>query len=105
MLFVVTSCSKNDSADSNNIDSDLPYISTNINSILFEDTMITKSSTTKSIIISSKNINSNINISVSDEFELSTDNTTFGKTLSIMSLIHISEPTRQDEISCGVFFL
>tara|TARA_B110000008_G_scaffold137198_1_gene139170 strand:+ start:992 stop:2353 length:1362 start_codon:yes stop_codon:yes gene_type:complete len=83
ILFVVTSCSKNDSADSNNIDSDLPYISTNINSILFEDTMITKSSTTKSIIISSKNINSNINISVSDEFELSTDNTTFGKTLSI----------------------
>ena len=56
MLFVVTSCSKNDSADSNNIDSDLPYISTNINSILFEDTMITKFSTTKSIIISSKNI-------------------------------------------------
>ena len=84
ILIFFTDCSKGDSSENNmDFNSDLPYISLNKSFLSFEDTMLTKSSITKSILISSKNLNSNINISISDGFELSIDNTTFQEKISL----------------------
>ena len=84
ILLIITNCSKEDASQSNNnSNTDLPFISSNKSSLTFDDTMLTKTSITKTILVSSKNLNSNINISVSSGFELSVDNTKFEKSLSL----------------------
>ena len=53
ILIFFTDCSKGDSSENNmDFNSDLPYISLNKSFLSFEDTMLTKSSITKSILIS-----------------------------------------------------
>ena len=62
---------------------DLPSISVDKTSITFDDTMITKSSTTASVFIQSKNVESAVNVISSEGFEISVNNLDFGNSLTI----------------------
>ena len=59
-------------------------------SLNFEDTMVSKSSSAASILVESKNVNSTVEISVTDGFEISSDNLNFGNSLELKSakLLH-----------------
>ena len=81
-LLVIASCSKDEaSSDGNNVtENKTPTLNTNKTAIEFEDTQITKSSTTNTFSISSQNLNSDITVSVGDNFEISDNNISFTNT-------------------------
>ena len=84
LIFLVLSCGGGDESSSDVvIPPDLPSISVDKTSITFDDTMVTKSSTTASVFIQSKNIESAVNISSSEGFEISLNNLDFGNSLTI----------------------
>ena len=82
-LLVIASCSKDEgSSDGNNvIENKNPTLNTSKTAIEFEDTQITKSSTTNTFSISSQNLNSDITVSVGDNFEISDNNISFTNTM------------------------
>ena len=84
-LLVVASCSKDESSlGSNNvIENKTPTLNTNKTNIEFEDTQITKSSTTNTFYISSQNLNSDITVSVGDNFEISENNISFTNSITV----------------------
>ena len=84
LIFLVLSCGGGDESSSDVvIPPDLPSISVDKTSITFDDTMVSKSSTTASVFIQSKNIESAVNISSSEGFEISLNNLDFGNSLTI----------------------
>ena len=84
LIFLVLSCGGGDESSNDVvIPPDLPSISVDKTSITFDDTMVTKSSTTASVFIQSKNIESAVNISSSEGFEISLNNLDFGNSLTI----------------------
>jgi len=84
-LLVIASCSKDEgSSDGNNvIENKTPTLNTSKTSIEFEDTQITKSSTTNTFSISSQNLNSDITVSVGDNFEISDNNISFTNSITV----------------------
>ena len=71
LIFFITSCG---GSDENGNDSPIPQnpaIIVDKTSISFDDTMVSKSSSASSIFIESKNVDSGLNISSSDGFEIS----------------------------------
>ena len=84
LIFLVLSCGGGDESSNDVvIPPDLPSISVDKTSITFDDTMVSKSSTTASVFIQSKNIESAVNISSSEGFEISLNNLDFGNSLTI----------------------
>ena len=80
-LILVYSCSKDDGGggDDNVVVVKTPTVNVNKTSIQFDDTMITKSSNSSTISVSSQNVNSEVNLATSGEFELSKDNLVYSK--------------------------
>jgi hypothetical protein len=84
LIFLVLSCGGGDESSNDVvIPPDLPSISVDKTSITFDDTMITKSSTTASVFIQSKNVESAVNVISSEGFEISVNNLDFGNSLTI----------------------
>ena len=82
ILFLI-SCSGGDDSTVDEIIPQTPSIIVDKTSLNFEDTMVSKSSSTASILVESKNVNSTVEISVTDGFEISSDNLNFGNSLTI----------------------
>ena len=82
ILFFI-SCSGGDDSTVDEIIPQTPSIIVDKTSLNFEDTMVSKSSSTASILVESKNVNSTVEISVTDGFEISSDNLNFGNSLTI----------------------
>ena len=82
ILFFI-SCSGGDDSTVDEIIPQIPSILVDKTSLNFEDTMVSKSSSAASILVESKNVNSTVEISVTDGFEISTDNLNFGNSLTI----------------------
>ena len=84
LIFLVLSCGGGDESSNDVvIPLDLPLISVDKTSIAFDDTMITKSSNTASVFIQSKNVESSVNVTSSEGFEISVNNLDFGNSLTI----------------------
>lgn len=60
-----------------------PVITTNLASISFDDTMVLTTSASTALTVSADNLESEIQISVSERFEISADDMTFGNSLTI----------------------
>ena len=73
ILFFI-SCSGGDDSTVDEIIPQTPSIIVDKTSVNFEDTMVSKSSSAASILVESKNVNSTVEISVTDGFEISSDN-------------------------------
>ena len=82
ILFFI-SCSGGDDSTVDEIIPQTPSIMVDKTSLNFEDTMVSKSSSAASILVESKNVNSTVEISVTDGFEISSDNLNFGNSLTI----------------------
>ena len=82
ILFFI-SCSGGDDSTVDEIIPQTPSIIVDKTSLNFEDTMVSKSSSAASILVESKNVNSTVEISVTDGFEISSDNLNFGNSLTI----------------------
>ena len=83
-LILVYSCSKDDGGGGDDvIVVKTPTVNVNKTSIQFDDTMITKSSNSSTLSVSSQNINSEVNLATSGEFELSKDNLVYSKSLTL----------------------
>ena len=82
ILFFI-SCSGGDDSTVDEIIPQTPSIIVDKTSVNFEDTMVSKSSSAASILVESKNVNSTVEISVTDGFEISSDNLNFGNSLTI----------------------
>ena len=82
-VILLTSCGGSDDSSNDEIIAEIPSIIVDKTSISFDDTMVSKSSSTSSILIESKNISSTVEISVTDGFEISSDNLNFGNSLTI----------------------
>ena len=82
-VVLLTSCGGSDDSSSDEIIAEVPSIIVDKTSISFDDTMVSKSSSTSSILVESKYVNSTVEISVTDGFEISSDNLNFGNSLTI----------------------
>ena len=82
ILFFI-SCSGGDDSTVDEIIPQTPSIIVDKTSLNFEDTMVSKSSSAASLLVESKNVNSTVEISVTDGFEISSDNLNFGNSLTI----------------------
>ena len=82
ILFFI-SCSGGDDSTVDEIIPQIPSIIVDKTSLNFEDTMVSKSSSAASILVESKNVSSTVEISVTDGFEISSDNLNFGNSLTI----------------------
>ena len=82
-VVLLISCGGSDESSSDEIIVELPSIIVDKTSISFDDTMVSKSSPTSSILIESKNVSSTVEISVTDGFEISSDNLNFVNSLTI----------------------
>ena len=83
-LILVYSCSKDDGGGGDDVVVvKTPTLNVNKTSIQFDDTMITKSSNSSAFSVSSQNVNSEVNLATSGEFELSKDNLVYSKSLTL----------------------
>ena len=82
-IFLILSCGGDESSTNEVIPPQIPTITVDKTSISFDDTMITKSSTTASVFIQSKNVESSVNVTSSEGFEISVNNLDFGNSLTI----------------------
>ena len=82
-IFLILSCGGDESSTNELIPPQIPTITVDKTSISFDDTMITKSSTTASVFIQSKNVESAVNVTSSEGFEISVNNLDFGNSITI----------------------
>ena len=82
LAFVFVYCSK-DGSDSSDQNIAIKSITVNPSSIDFSDTMITNNSAAKTVNVTPYNLDSNITITVSGDFGISSDNINFSNSLSI----------------------
>jgi len=82
-MFLILSCGGDESSTNEVVLPQNPTIITDKTSISFDDTMVSKSSSASSILIESKNVDSSLNISSSDGFEISFNNLDFSNSLTI----------------------
>ena len=82
-IFLILSCGEDESSTNEVVPPQIPTITVDKTSISFDDTMITKSSTTASVFIQSKNVESSVNVTSSEGFEISVNNLDFGNSLTI----------------------
>ena len=83
LIFLILSCGGDESSTNEVVPPQIPTITVDKTSISFDDTMITKSSTTASVFIQSKNVESSVNVTSSEGFEISVNNLDFGNSLTI----------------------
>ncbi len=82
-IFLILSCGGDESSTNEVVPPQIPTITVDKTSISFDDTMITKSSTTASVFIQSKNVESSVNVTSSEGFEISVNNLDFSNSLTI----------------------
>lgn len=84
LIFLVLSCSGgDDSTQDEVVTPQNPAIIVDKTSISFNNTMVTKSSNAITLLVESKNVDTSLNLSVSDGFEMSIDNLSFSNTLTV----------------------
>ncbi len=107
-ILTVLACSDGaDKGDSANID--IRSITVYPESIRFSETMISKSSAIKNINVTPNNLDSNIEVNVAGDFQISSDNVTFSNTISLdgnkMTTIYVRfQPTEIGEITSDLIF-
>ena len=102
LLFLTCGSNSDTSAtDPENIN---PSLSSNRSSLSFEDTMVSLKSDSKLITLTSSNLSSDILIDVSDDFEVSNDNTNFFNSLSISPSATMNLYVRFSPIDTGNSF-
>jgi len=79
MLFT---CGSDEDSENSNVIVLPTSITTNINTLSFENTMVTQSSQSQVIIISAENVSSEINVNSPDGYEISLDNNSFSGNIS-----------------------
>ena len=82
LCLLFFACGSSDESDNDNIINMPSNISVNLNSISFENTMVSQVSESKVFIITTENITSGIEIISPDGYEISNDNTTFSQNIS-----------------------
>ncbi len=82
-IFLILSCGGGESSTNEVVIPQTPTIIVDKTSISFDDTMVSKSSSAASVLIESKNVDSSLNISISDGFEISFNNLDFSNSLTI----------------------
>jgi hypothetical protein len=83
LIFFIFSCGGGDDNGNDPVIPQTPAIIVDKTSISFDETMVSKSSSASSILIESKNVDSGLNISSSDGFEISFNNLDFSNSLTI----------------------
>ena len=83
LIFFIIGCDGGDENGNDPVIPQNPAIIVDKTSISFDDTMVSKSSSASSILIESKNVDSGLNISSSDGFEISFNNLDFSNSLTI----------------------
>ena len=85
ILFICTmlfTCGSDEDSENSNVIVLPTSITTNINTLSFENTMVTQSSHSQVIIISAENVSSEINVNSPDGYEISLDNNSFSGNIS-----------------------
>ena len=82
LIFFIVSCG-GDESSSEVVIPEIPSIIVDKTSISFDDTMVSKSSSSSSVFIESKNVSSNLNITSSDFFEISSNNLDFSNSITL----------------------
>ena len=86
----IYSCSKDDSSGGDDVVVvKTPTVNVDKTAIQFDDTMITKSSNSNTLSVSSQNVNSEVSLSTSGEFELSKDNLIYSKSLTLEANVRV----------------
>ena len=80
---MLTACGGSDDSSSDEIIPEIPSIIVDKTSISFDDTMVSKSSSTISVLVESKNVTSALKIDCPEGFEISFDNLNFENSLTI----------------------
>ena len=83
LLAFVFVCCSNDGSDSSDQNVAIKSITVNPSTIDFSDTMITNNSAAKTVNVTPYNLDSNITITVTGDFGISSDNINFSNSLSI----------------------
>ena len=83
LIFLVFGCGGDESSTNETVIPQNPAIIIDKTSISFDDTMVSKSSNAISVLVESKNVESALNLSSSDGFEISVNNLDFSTSLSI----------------------
>ncbi len=81
--YILISCGGSDDSSSGEIISQNPSIIVDKTSINFDNTMVSRTSASSFVMVESKNVNSSLNISSTDAFEISFDNINFSNSLSL----------------------
>ena len=82
IIFFIVSCG-GDESSSEVVIPEVPSIIVDKTSISFDDTMVSKSSSSSSIFVESKNVSSELNITSSDFFEISSNNLDFSNSITL----------------------
>ena len=82
-FVMLTACGGSDDSSSDEIIPEIPSIIVDKTSITFDDTMVSKSSSTISVLVESKNVTSALKIDCPEGFEISFDNLNFENSLTI----------------------
>ena len=82
-FVMLTACGGSDDSSSDEIIPEIPSIIVDKTSISFDDTMVSKSSSTISVLVESKNVTSALKIDCPEGFEISFDNLNFENSLTI----------------------
>ena len=84
LIFLVLSCSGGDDSTQDEVVTPKnPAIIVDKTSISFNNTMVTKSSNTITLLVESKNVDTALSLSVSEGFEMSIDNLSFSNILTV----------------------
>ena len=82
-LFFLLGCGGGEESSTDDVIPQTPAIIVDKTSISFDDTMVSKSSSSSSIFVESKNVSSELNITSSDFFEISTNNIDFSNSITV----------------------
>ena len=82
-FVMLTACGGSDDSTNDEIIPEIPSIIVDKTSISFDDTMVSKSSSTISVLVESKNVTSALKIDCPEGFEISFDNLNFENSLTI----------------------
>ena len=82
-FVMLTACGGGDDSSINEVIPEIPSILVDKTSLSFDDTMVSKSSSTISVFIESKNVNSALKIDSSEGFEISFNNLDFENSLTL----------------------
>lgn len=91
ILLITLGCSSDSSSDTDPVNND-PVMSLDVTSLQFDDTQIMQSSNVLTVVVNGNNLESAINATVTERYEISLDNTNYGNSVTIPSA-EANDPT------------